>query len=93
MTKIELKIDTNIPMPKKTNRFQRIYFDVWQKMNVGDSILLTRGYETQLYEALRIFEGSSNGKILRKPESNKMIRVWKKQEGEKINANRNIQTK
>ena len=79
MTKIELKIETDIPMPKKTNRFERIYFEIWQKMNVGDSILLTRGYEAQLYEALRIYEGSSIGKFIRKPDPNKMVRVWKKQ--------------
>ena len=81
MTKIELKIETDIPMPKKTNRFERIYFDIWKKMNVGDSILLTNGYQTQLYEALRMFEGCSKGKMLIKNEGKKMVRIWKKQKG------------
>lgn len=81
MAKIELKIETDIPMPKKTNRFERIYFDIWKKMNVGDSILLTHGYQTQLYEALRIYEGCSKGKMLIKTEGNKMVRVWKTHEG------------
>jgi hypothetical protein len=72
---MEVKIEKGIPVPKKQDRFHRAYA-IYDQMEVGDSVLLTKAQRTQLHDAIRVIEGTSKKKLTTRRENGK-FRVWK----------------
>ena len=72
---MDIKIDKGIPLPQKSLRIRQAY-DLYQKMEVGDSVLLTESERTMLHDAIRSMEGSSKKKLSTRRENNG-FRVWR----------------
>lgn len=71
----EIIIEKNIPLPKKRNVYD-IYYGIYNKMEAGDSILLTGTQKTNVYDALRIFEGTASKKLAVQRENGR-FRIWR----------------
>lgn len=71
----DVKIDKGIPVPQKQARFHKAY-DLYQKMEVGDSIFLKKSQRILLHDAIRVMEGTSKGKLSTRREDNG-FRVWR----------------
>ena len=72
---MSIEIEKNVPLPY--NRFEKMYYNVYDKMEVGDSVLLdNRAQLTMLWEAVKNVENSVVGKLKSRSEGNK-FRVWR----------------
>jgi dUTPase len=71
----DVKIDKGIPLPQKSTRISKAY-DLYQKMEVGDSVLIKESERTKLHDAIRVMEGTSKGKLSTRREDNG-FRVWR----------------
>jgi len=71
----DIKIDKGIPLPQKRTRIIKAY-DLYQKMEVGDSVLIKESERTKLHDAIRVMEGTSKGKLSFRREDNG-FRVWR----------------
>jgi len=71
----DIKIDKGIPLPQKSTRISKAYA-LYQKMEVGDSVLIKESERTKLHDAIRVMEGTSKGKLSARREDNG-FRVWR----------------
>jgi hypothetical protein len=71
----DIQIDKGIPVPQKQARFHKAY-DLYQKMEVGDSIFLKQSQRTLLHDAIRVMEGTSKKKLVVRREDSG-FRVWR----------------
>jgi dUTPase len=71
----DVKIDKGIPLPQKSTRISKGY-DLYQKMEVGDSVFVSDSQRTMLHDAIRSMEGTSKGKLSTRREDSG-FRVWR----------------
>lgn len=80
---MEVKIERGIPLPQKSLRIRKAY-DLYDQMEIGDSVLLSESERTMLHDAIRAIEGTSKKKLVTRKENNG-FRVWRI--GERKNKN------
>jgi len=79
---MEFKIEKNVPLPREAHE---IYLDkFWNKMEIGDSILLSLKEYKNLRQNLRVSLKDESYGLYRSIKENDLIRVWKlKERGKK----------
>ena len=72
---MHLEIESNIPLPPRTNYQGSIYKNLAKKMSVGDSVVVKNQIEAKnLYQAIKALNGKSATRQVRKGGE---VRVWR----------------
>lgn len=73
MSELDIQIEKNIPIPSRRANKGTPWKDLAKRMNVGDSVVITKKKSDNLYQAIKAL----NYRVIRRQVSKTKTRLWK----------------